>query len=231
MLHQLSVIRSLEMTWHSFWHNRSHFLSLYLRPWLQFEPLIIFLICCCTIKLVRFVLGETDHVRAPLRSNFFEHLVMLPKLSLLLLCERLFVWRFTFKRQRIVWVLRSFLMENIVLPITPVWEGFRVWGMSKNWFIFVLSHSYFLLLWLCFVGLEIGFVSCAWFNFVRVYNFWFLFEIESFTLFHNDSILKFLFLEVFLVTWSHRLWIRVPHKLICDPSFPTTLISTDCVAM
>jgi len=230
MLHKLSVIRSLEMTWHSFWHNRPHFLSLHFRPWLQLEPLVIFLICCCAIKLVRLVLRETDHIWASLLANFFQHLVMFTKLSLLLLREWLLIWGLAFEWQRVVWVLRCFFMENIVLPISPVGKSFRVWGVAENRFIFVLSYSYFLLLWLCFVSLVIIFVGCARFNFVRVYNFWFFFKIESFTLFHNNSVLKLIF-EIFLVAWSHRLWVRIPNKFIGDSGFPTTLISANGITM
>ena len=80
---------------------------------------------------------------------------MLPEFTLLLFGERLLVGGFAFEWQRIVGVLRGFLVEDIVLPVAPVGESLRVRGVTQYGLIFILCDSYFLLFRLCLKVLEI----------------------------------------------------------------------------
>ena len=171
MLDHLSLVRGIIVRRHGFWHHSPHFLGLNFRPWFKLEVLKVFLICCLGFEFMRLVLRKADHVRWPLRSYFFQHFVMLPQFFLLLFGERLFVRGLSFEWKRIEWVLRGFLVENIILTISPVWESLRVRGVTQNRFILILRNPYLLLYRLCLKVLEISFISGVRFNFMGVDNF------------------------------------------------------------
>lgn len=176
---------------------------------------------------MRFVLGETDHRGTfSALTDWLLHFVVLPKLSLLFLCEGLLVARLTLKGKRVEWVLRMLLMENVILPVFPIWKIFSVSACSDYWFLFCISLFYKSFFWL---NLEI-FVSvitsspCV--HFMRIYDFRFLFQVECFSVFDHYSVSQ-LILKIFLVTRAHGLGVWVSNELICAPSFPSTLIACE----
>ena len=140
MLNKLFFVECIEMTWQSFRSNSFNDLSLNLRSRLHFESLESFLIGSLRLELWRFILAQTDHGIWAL-SNSLQHLVMLFQFSLLLFVVVLFVIRFTFKWQRIEWILWMLLVKYIILTIFPIWEVLLIRRKSNNWF-FIVIHFF-----------------------------------------------------------------------------------------
>lgn len=65
---------------------------------------------------------------------------------------------------------------------------------------------------------------------MRVDYFCFFFQIESFTLFNNKSILEFL-LEVLLITWKETFRIWVSHKFVCASCLSASTIASNGIAI
>ena len=92
-------------------------------------------------------------------SVVIEHLLHSLELSGLSFCEILFVCRPSIEWQLVVWVLRVFLMEDIVLAVVPVREGRMVGtclldrlGRFDNFRLLWLSTFALLSLVLCLIG-------------------------------------------------------------------------------
>jgi len=198
MFNKLFFVKCIEMTWQSFRPNSFNDLSLNLRSRLHFESLESFLIGSLRLELWRFILTQTDHGIWAL-SNSLQHFVMLFQFSLLLFVVVLFVIRFTFKWQRIEWILWMLLVKYIILTIFPIWEVLLIRRKSNNWFFFII---YFFSFFISRSNLKIFeiLVFCSFhIHLMRVDNFTFFFQIKSFSILNDNCIFEFL-LIVFLIT-------------------------------
>jgi len=144
MLDVILLIKCIKVRWVSLRHYRSNFLRLNLGFLLQFKALIDFLICGLAFESLWFILGQTDYGIRWL-TYLLEHFVVLLQSLLLFLCIVLGVIWLTFKRQRVEWILRVLLMENICITVLPIREWFLVSGFTENRLFQIVGLSQLLL--------------------------------------------------------------------------------------
>ena len=138
------LIKCVKVRWVSLWHNGSNFLRLNLGFLLQFKALIHFLICGLTFESLWFILGQTDYGIRWL-TYLLKHLVVLLQSLLLFFCIVLSIIRLTLKRQRVEWILRVLLMENICITVLPIREWFLVSWFTENRLFQIIGLSQLLL--------------------------------------------------------------------------------------
>jgi len=177
MLYKLLFVKCIKMRGKCFWYHRIYYLCLNFRSIYKFESLICALICCLTLELQWLVLFQTNDLSWSwiACTDFSQHFIMFFKLLHLFFSKTLLVIWFTFKWKRIKWILWMFLMENIFITISPIWECILIWWLCQYWLAIIVVFSYFLFLRLNLKEFKSIFCSCFHVHFMRVYYLCFFF--------------------------------------------------------
>ena len=155
---------------------------------------------------------------------------MLPQLFLLLLREILRIVRLTFERQWVEWILWMFLVEDVSLSVSPIWEIFHVWWLSKNRFALVIEALNWLLL-----RYDSKVLVCVIWSRSHVHSMWIndlclFFKVEWLAFFEHNRLFQ-LVIVVLLIAWWKSFGIWIANKFISATSLPSSLISADGVAL
>ena len=124
MLDVVLLIKRVEMRGYRLRDDRLNFLRLHLGLRHELEALIRVLVGRLAFELCWFVLPQADDIllRAAHLTNRRQHSIVLLEFFLLFLSEALRISRLTLKRQRVEWILRVLLVEDVLLAILPVRE-------------------------------------------------------------------------------------------------------------
>lgn len=229
VLDKLFLIKSVKMSGHCLGDDRSDLLRLHLRLALKLKSLISLHVGGLTFKPLGFVLRK-PYNRGAFLANLFEHFVVLLQFPLLLFREVLFVARLTFEGQRVEWVLRMLLMEDVIIAVLPIRETFLVGRLANNRLPLIVGPLDHLLLWLHLeilvsVAASGAQIHLMWVDYLRL-----LLQVERFTILQHDGVLQ-LVGELFLVAGAQALGIGVPDELVRAPGLSTTLVPGESVGV
>ena len=142
-----------------------------------------------------------------------EQIVQSIEILSLSLTVIVFVGRYTIEGERIVGVLRAFLMENIVLAVVPVGERRMVRAGLLNW-LRRADNTYIRLCgWLTLVASEPLFVCGLEVHGVGVDDLGLFLHVEGLLVVFDLSASKFV-VVVLSVVREQRPWVRVTHETI-----------------
>ena len=127
MLHEVLLVKCLEVALNRLRLDGLNRMSLNLRPGGKFESLIGILVGGFGFEGHWFVRFQGDNVSIiSYLTDTFQHFVVLPQFLILLLGETLRIRGLTLERQRVDWVLRLLFVEDVLVSILPVGEGFLI---------------------------------------------------------------------------------------------------------
>ena len=187
MVHECLTVRSIKMWWERFGKNSSNLLCLDLWLALQPECLICTLVCSFSSKLMWLVSGQSnDGTWVP---DGLQHFILLFQFLLLFIIVAYIVTWLTLERKWVEWVLRSFLMIDIILTIVPVRERLGVCRLVHHRLDLYLCVSHILFNWRHIKSGVILSINCSCFNSMRIYNFGLFLKIKCFSLLDHKSLL------------------------------------------
>ena len=133
-------------------------------------------ICRLVVKVSGDVAGELELVGLLV---LVKHLLHAFELFLLSLSEVVLVRRSSVERQRVVWILRVLLVEDVILAIVPVGERGSICTCLLNWLGRFGSLNNAGLGLLALFSSILCLVCCLQIHAMRVDNLAFFFKIES----------------------------------------------------
>lgn len=155
---------------------------------------------------------------------------MLFQLLLLLLSEALCIARLSLERQRVERILRTLLMEYVLLSILPIWKRLLISRCTQDGLALVDVFAHLLLLYFGCEGLEIVLGSRLEVHLVRIYYFSFLLKIEALAVLHDNCLGKTV-LEVASVPRAHGLRVRIADEAISDARLTASSVPADSRAV
>ena len=123
MLHEVLLILGFKVRANRLRNHGLHALRLNLGPSNQFEALVCVHVRRLTFERSRLVGLQANLLRS---ADCLKHLLVLFQFLLLLLRKVLRIARLALERQRVVGILRTLLMEDVLLSILPVRERLLV---------------------------------------------------------------------------------------------------------
>lgn len=186
MFNEFLFIRSLKMSWKDLSCYRLHFWFASLRSISDLKGFILFLVHCFKIKWLRFIminpiilLYKLYLLYATCSGTYLWYHLLLPfQFFHLVFSKTIFVVWISFEWQGIKGILWRLFMINIMFAIKPIREFCLITAFLLTGSVVLFGFSFFFLWWLNQVRLELWFVSCSHFHFVRINYFMFFFYVK-----------------------------------------------------
>ena len=151
-----------------------------------------------------------------------DSLCLLPQLFNLLVSVGLLIASNSTEWQRIHWVLRLFLVENIIISISPIRKSCLVTSCKLNWFFIRNLFLYFWWTWLTSFTLKQLLHCCNLLHRVGVYYLSLFLKIKGLFVALSEWLL---FWIMNFVVRIHLLRVRIPHKTVWAPSTLPSVIT------